>query len=334
MFKGSKNVEPEGHPSCISSVGGQSNAYTNEDATVFWETVPAQYLPLVLWLEADRMASLRIDEDVVQDRARGRQGRAADARREPAVRPAERDHLRPGVHGAPLQAPDDRQHEGSRGGVDRRRARLLPHLLRAEQRDAGAGRRLRHEGGAGAGHAVSRPRAEVRPAGAARHPEGAAADEGAARHARGELAAAGGRRRATTSPSTAIPTRIRCTSRRRCCPTARARASTASWSTRSSIALAAFGGGNIIEDPNLFYAVAIVQPGHTPEEAIDALIAELDRLRNEPITRGASCSRRRTSSRATTSSAASRTRTRRRSSATPSSSTTTSRPPTASSTSS
>ena len=52
------------------------------------------------------------------------------------------------------------------------------------------------------------------------------------------------------------------------------------------LALAAFGGGNIIEDPNLFYAVAIVQPGHTPEEAIDALIAELDRLRNEPITRG------------------------------------------------
>ena len=30
------------------------------------------------------------------------------------------------------------------------------------------------------------------------------------------------------------------------------------------LALAAFGGGNIIEDPNLFYAVAIVQPGHTP----------------------------------------------------------------------
>jgi len=48
------------------------------------------------------------------------------------------------------------------------------------------------------------------------------------------------------------------------------------------LALAAFGGG--IEDPNLFYAVAIVQPGHTPEETVDALIAELDRLRNEPIT--------------------------------------------------
>src|ERR687896_1827189 len=66
MFKGSKNVEPEGHPSWISSVGGQSNAYPNEDATVFWQTFPAQYLPLVLWLEADRMASLRIEEKVLQ----------------------------------------------------------------------------------------------------------------------------------------------------------------------------------------------------------------------------------------------------------------------------
>src|SRR5256712_915382 len=40
------------------------------------------------------------------------------------------------------------------------------------------------------------------------------------------------------------------------------------------IAVAAFGQANLIEDPNLFYAVAIVQPGHKPEEAAAALIAE------------------------------------------------------------
>ncbi len=62
MFKGSRNVEPEQHTSIIASVGGQANAYTNEDTTVFWQSIPAQYLPLVLWMEADRMASLRIDE--------------------------------------------------------------------------------------------------------------------------------------------------------------------------------------------------------------------------------------------------------------------------------
>jgi zinc protease len=62
MFKGSKNVDPEQHTSIVSSVGGQANAYTTEDTTVFWQTVPSQYLPLVLWMEGDRMATLRIDD--------------------------------------------------------------------------------------------------------------------------------------------------------------------------------------------------------------------------------------------------------------------------------
>src|SRR4028119_2410443 len=62
MFKGSKNVEPEQHTSIVASVGGQANAYTNEDTTVFWETVPSQFLPLALWMEGDRMATLRIEQ--------------------------------------------------------------------------------------------------------------------------------------------------------------------------------------------------------------------------------------------------------------------------------
>ena len=63
MFKGSKNVAPDEHPSTIASLGGESNAETDEDTTVYWETVPSQHLPLVLWLEADRMASLDVSED-------------------------------------------------------------------------------------------------------------------------------------------------------------------------------------------------------------------------------------------------------------------------------
>jgi len=53
---------------------------------------------------------------------------------------------------------------------------------------------------------------------------------------------------------------------------------------KQQLAVAAFGGANIIEDPNLFYAVAIVQPGRSTQDAIDALIKELDRLKSEPIT--------------------------------------------------
>ena len=66
MFKGSKNVQPESHTSIIASYGGRSNAYTQEDATVFWETLPSQYLPLAVWMEADRMATLRVDRDAFE----------------------------------------------------------------------------------------------------------------------------------------------------------------------------------------------------------------------------------------------------------------------------
>jgi zinc protease len=62
MFKGSKNVEPELHTSMISGIGGRSNAYTTEDETVFWQTLPAQHMPMALWMEADRMATLRVDD--------------------------------------------------------------------------------------------------------------------------------------------------------------------------------------------------------------------------------------------------------------------------------
>src|SRR2546425_9431847 len=63
MFKGSKNVQAEAHTSMIASVGGQSNAYTTDDETVFWETAPAQYLPLMLWLAARRTGALGAHQD-------------------------------------------------------------------------------------------------------------------------------------------------------------------------------------------------------------------------------------------------------------------------------
>jgi zinc protease len=62
MFQGSKNVEPDTHAGIISGVGGRSNAFTTEDETVFWQTLPAHYLPLALWMEADRMATLRVND--------------------------------------------------------------------------------------------------------------------------------------------------------------------------------------------------------------------------------------------------------------------------------
>ncbi|HEX4999817.1 MAG TPA: pitrilysin family protein, partial [Terriglobia bacterium] len=63
MFKGSAHVAPEEHSRIIARAGGVDNAYTNTDVTVYWETVPANYLEKVLWLEADRMQSLNVSEE-------------------------------------------------------------------------------------------------------------------------------------------------------------------------------------------------------------------------------------------------------------------------------
>jgi predicted Zn-dependent peptidase len=50
------------------------------------------------------------------------------------------------------------------------------------------------------------------------------------------------------------------------------------------MAVAAFGQANLIEDPNLFYAVAIVQPGKKTEDVTRTLIAEMEKLKTDPIT--------------------------------------------------
>jgi zinc protease len=63
MFRGSKNVAPEQHMRLVRQAGGQVNAYTTFDQTVYWETFPSNYLERMLWLEADRMASLDISQE-------------------------------------------------------------------------------------------------------------------------------------------------------------------------------------------------------------------------------------------------------------------------------
>jgi zinc protease len=63
MFKGSAHIKPEEHDKIITNAGGVSNAYTQDDVTVYWETFPANYLEKVLWMEADRMTTLNVSED-------------------------------------------------------------------------------------------------------------------------------------------------------------------------------------------------------------------------------------------------------------------------------
>jgi zinc protease len=56
MFRGTKNNPNYDIP--LQETGAQSNAFTNEDMTVYFETVPTPYLERALYLEAERLAFL------------------------------------------------------------------------------------------------------------------------------------------------------------------------------------------------------------------------------------------------------------------------------------
>jgi zinc protease len=284
MFKGSKNVEPEGHPSYISSVGGQSNAYTNEDATVFWETVPSQYLPLVLWLEADRMASLRIEEkafkherEVVKEERRMRIENQPYGRLQEII--AEQTFVahpyRHPVIGS-MKDLDSASVDDVReffqtyyvpnnatavlvGDFDSKEALALAtqYLGRVPKSEKPVPRDIPKEPPQTKEKRVTLSDEWPLPAVVvAHHITYDGSPDSYPLHIASKILSDG--------QSSRIYRKL---------------------VYEKGIALAAFGGGNIIEDPNLFFAVALVQPGHTTEEATRALIAELDKLREEPVTR-------------------------------------------------
>jgi predicted Zn-dependent peptidase len=63
MFKGSENVGAGEHFFTIFSNGGTMNGTTNKERTLYFETMPANQLDAALFLEADRMRSLAIVKD-------------------------------------------------------------------------------------------------------------------------------------------------------------------------------------------------------------------------------------------------------------------------------
>jgi zinc protease len=282
MFKGSKNVEPEGHPSWISSVGGQSNAYTNEDATVFWQTFPAQYLPLVLWLEADRMASLRIEERVFQtEREVVKEERRMRVENQPYGRLNEIVYdqafsVHPYKHPT-IGSMKDLEAASIEDVRDFFRTYYVPNnatLVLVGDFDT-------KEAGALVEQYLGRIPQSARPV-----PRDIPREPPQTRERRVQL------EESWPLPVVVVAYHITFDGNPDSYPLHIAsKVLSDGESSRiyrklvyeKQLALAAFGGGNIIEDPNLFFAVAIVQPGQKPEDAIDALIGELDRLRNEPI---------------------------------------------------
>jgi zinc protease len=281
MFKGSKNVEPEQHPSLISSVGGQSNAYTTEDTTVYWQTVPAQYLPLVLWLEADRMASLRINEatfrterEVVKEERRMRVENPPYGRLQEIIY-GHAFTVHPYKHPT-IGSMEDLEAASIEDVRDFYRTYYVPNnatvaLVGDFDSDEALALVKKYLGRVPRGKPVPRdipkepiPTRERRvrlqepwplPAVVVAHPitfDGH--PDSYPLHIVSKILSDGQSSRIYRSLV-----------------------------YEKQLAVAAFGGGNIIEHPNLFYAVGIAQPGIDPAEVERALVAELERLKDELI---------------------------------------------------
>lgn len=62
MFKGTSNVSSDDYERLIAKFGGVNNAFTSYDYTGYYELFPANRFPLALELEADRMKNLVFDE--------------------------------------------------------------------------------------------------------------------------------------------------------------------------------------------------------------------------------------------------------------------------------
>jgi len=60
MFQGSENAPKGTHFRVVESNGGSLNGSTHPDYTDYFEVLPANKLPIALWLESDRMRALAI----------------------------------------------------------------------------------------------------------------------------------------------------------------------------------------------------------------------------------------------------------------------------------
>ncbi len=64
MFKGTDKVGPEEYSKIIQRNGGRTNAWTTDDATTFYATLASDRIGVMLDLEADRMAHLKLTDEI------------------------------------------------------------------------------------------------------------------------------------------------------------------------------------------------------------------------------------------------------------------------------
>ncbi len=62
MFDGNENLEPFDHVLFINKMGGIVSGRVNYDNAVFYDVLPAQEINVALWLESERLKSLRLND--------------------------------------------------------------------------------------------------------------------------------------------------------------------------------------------------------------------------------------------------------------------------------
>ena len=73
MFQGSEHVGKFEHVRIVNENGGVLNGSTRFDHTNYFEVMPSNALELAMWLEADRMRSLKITPENAEEPAGRRQ---------------------------------------------------------------------------------------------------------------------------------------------------------------------------------------------------------------------------------------------------------------------
>jgi len=63
MFRGTDRLGPDDHFKYLRRYGGRVNGYTSFDRTVYVQEVPPNQVDLTFWLEAERMANLKINDE-------------------------------------------------------------------------------------------------------------------------------------------------------------------------------------------------------------------------------------------------------------------------------
>ncbi len=67
MFEGSKHVPKGGFDRILETYGGDNNASTHEDFTLYYEVIPSNALPIALWLDADRVGNLKVTPEAMKN---------------------------------------------------------------------------------------------------------------------------------------------------------------------------------------------------------------------------------------------------------------------------